>query len=262
MSNLFIRSLAVTDLELSTVVLPFSITYQILGHWVFWQLLCELWLVMDMIECLSSISHLTSHIFGSLSATTISPDHDQEQESDYLFMLIDACDHICVPNSVFPNRSVPQQNDNFLNATNTSFSTPNPLVPSDNMDLPLCLIGKNPLGYRIASLIIFFWAPSILMASIYIKIYITARKHIKQMRKAKCARQPTEPSSGAAIDDQNNMTVTECVSIEDEDKVNTISVPEINDTSIRGESSAVYTRASTSNPQTQRPRKNQRDPKA
>ena len=43
-SNLFIRSLAVTDLEVSTVVLPFSITYQILVHWVFWQLLCELWL--------------------------------------------------------------------------------------------------------------------------------------------------------------------------------------------------------------------------
>ena len=49
---------------------------------------------------ITSMRHQYRQIFGSLSATTISPDHDQEQESHYLFMLMGACDHICAANRV------------------------------------------------------------------------------------------------------------------------------------------------------------------
>ena len=253
-SNLFICSLAVTDLGVSAVVLPFSITYQILGHWVFGQLLCELWLVMDMIVCLSSISHLCAISIDRYLAVC-QPLRYHQIMTKSRSRIICLCSWVlattfALPTVYWPKSSVPQQNDNFLNATNSMFTTPNPLVPSDSMNLPLCLIGKNPLGYRIAAVIIFFWPPSILMASIYIKIYKTARKHIKQMRQAKCARQPTEPSSGVVTNDKNNVTATEFMSIEDEGKVFTVSVPEISDTSIPGEGSTVYTRASTSNPTT------------
>ena len=45
-SNFLIGNLALSDLLLSLTVLPFSITNDLLGHWVFGPALCKVWLVM------------------------------------------------------------------------------------------------------------------------------------------------------------------------------------------------------------------------
>lgn len=45
-SNFLIGNLALSDLLLSITVLPFSITNDLLGHWVFGPALCKVWLVL------------------------------------------------------------------------------------------------------------------------------------------------------------------------------------------------------------------------
>ena len=54
-SNLFILSLAVKDLLLAILILPFAITNQVLGYWMFGPAFCELWLLLDITICTALI---------------------------------------------------------------------------------------------------------------------------------------------------------------------------------------------------------------
>lgn len=54
-SNLFILSLAVADLLVAVLVLPFSVVYQVLGHWMFGDAICKMWLMIDIAACTCSI---------------------------------------------------------------------------------------------------------------------------------------------------------------------------------------------------------------
>lgn len=56
--NWFLGSLAVADLLLGLLILPFSLFNEILGRWIFGRLLCSLWLAIDVLLCTASIMHL------------------------------------------------------------------------------------------------------------------------------------------------------------------------------------------------------------
>lgn len=57
-TNYYIVSLAVSDLLVGLLVLPFSATYQTLGHWVFGRAVCFLWCALDVLCCTASICNL------------------------------------------------------------------------------------------------------------------------------------------------------------------------------------------------------------
>ncbi|KAL5962545.1 5-hydroxytryptamine receptor 1A-alpha [Taenia solium] len=57
-TNLLIVNLAVTDFLVSILVLPFAIAYQILGHWPFNQVICDLYSISDVLLCTLSILSL------------------------------------------------------------------------------------------------------------------------------------------------------------------------------------------------------------
>ena len=57
-SNLFILSLAVTDSMLAVLILSLSLVNQVLGYWIFGEVVCGLWLLMDITICTASILHL------------------------------------------------------------------------------------------------------------------------------------------------------------------------------------------------------------
>ena len=58
LSNLFFISLAVADLLLSALVMPFAIVNDLLGEWVFGQEYCNLWIATDVMCCTASITSL------------------------------------------------------------------------------------------------------------------------------------------------------------------------------------------------------------
>lgn len=69
MSNCLIGNLAISDLLLAITVLPISTGHDLLGYWVFGQLTCTLWLCMDVLYCTASIWGLCTVAFDRYMAT-------------------------------------------------------------------------------------------------------------------------------------------------------------------------------------------------
>ncbi|XP_067118209.1 5-hydroxytryptamine receptor 2A-like isoform X1 [Centruroides vittatus] len=57
-TNYFLMSLAIADLLVSVVVMPFGILDAIFGHWPFGWHLCNVWVACDVLSCSSSILHM------------------------------------------------------------------------------------------------------------------------------------------------------------------------------------------------------------
>ncbi|XP_040201166.1 alpha-1B adrenergic receptor [Rana temporaria] len=57
-TNYLIVNLAIADLLLSTTVLPFSSTLEIVDAWVFGKIFCDIWAAMDVLCCTASIFSL------------------------------------------------------------------------------------------------------------------------------------------------------------------------------------------------------------
>ena len=58
LSNLFFVSLAVADLLLSTLVMPFAIVNDLSGQWMFGRDYCNMWIATDVMCCTASIISL------------------------------------------------------------------------------------------------------------------------------------------------------------------------------------------------------------
>lgn len=57
-TNFFIVNLAMADLLLSIIVLPFSASLEVLGCWVFGRVFCNIWAAVDVLCCTASILSL------------------------------------------------------------------------------------------------------------------------------------------------------------------------------------------------------------
>uniref|UniRef100_A0A8D0HCS7 Alpha-1A adrenergic receptor n=1 Tax=Sphenodon punctatus TaxID=8508 RepID=A0A8D0HCS7_SPHPU len=57
-THYYIINLAVADLLLTSTVLPFSATFEILGYWVFGRIFCNIWAAVDVLCCTASIMSL------------------------------------------------------------------------------------------------------------------------------------------------------------------------------------------------------------
>ena len=57
-SNLLIVSLAVSDLLVAVLVMPFATMYEVMGTWVLGQTFCDTWTSMDVMLCTASILNL------------------------------------------------------------------------------------------------------------------------------------------------------------------------------------------------------------
>uniref|UniRef100_A0A914XQ45 G-protein coupled receptors family 1 profile domain-containing protein n=1 Tax=Panagrolaimus superbus TaxID=310955 RepID=A0A914XQ45_9BILA len=56
--NWLIVSLAIADLLVGLLVMPLTMTYEIIGVWVLGDILCELWLALDVLFVTASILHI------------------------------------------------------------------------------------------------------------------------------------------------------------------------------------------------------------
>ena len=74
LSNLFFISLAVADLLLSALVMPFAIVNDLTGEWKFGKDYCNLWISTDVTTNRSIITSVTllirKYIFGTTTTTT------------------------------------------------------------------------------------------------------------------------------------------------------------------------------------------------
>ncbi|XP_064190779.1 octopamine receptor-like [Anguilla rostrata] len=77
---MFIMSLAMADLLVACLVMPFSIIYEVTGMWLFGQPFCKMWISFDVLFCTASIVTLC---FISLDryCSVISPHHYPQRMS-------------------------------------------------------------------------------------------------------------------------------------------------------------------------------------
>ena len=56
--NWFIASLAVADMLIGLVIMPFSLSYELMGYWMFGELWCDIHSAMDCLMCTASIMNI------------------------------------------------------------------------------------------------------------------------------------------------------------------------------------------------------------
>jgi hypothetical protein len=56
--NWFIASLAVADMLIGLVIMPFSLSYELMGYWMFGAIFCEVHAAMDVLLCTASIMNI------------------------------------------------------------------------------------------------------------------------------------------------------------------------------------------------------------
>lgn len=171
-ANLFIVSLAVADLLVATLVMPFALANDLLGYWIFDIGFCNVWLSFDIMCSTASILNLSA----------ISADryiHIKNPLRYYAKMRPRKA--ICVIFGVwlcsFVISFVP------INLGWHEVPTENGTIwrePSDD-SYPSCALEINPT-YAILSSAISFYFPCIVMVFIYMRLYMYARKHVKSIK--------------------------------------------------------------------------------
>ncbi|KAK6487321.1 alpha-1A adrenergic receptor-like [Huso huso] len=158
-TNYFIINLAVADLLLSTTVLPFSATLEVLGYWVFGRVFCNIWAAVDVLCCTASI----------LSLCVISVDR-----------------YIGVS---YPLRYLTMMNKKrglitlaavWVLAMVISIGPLLGWKEPDPQDDSVCKITEEP-GYAIFSALCSFYVPLMVILAMYFRVYLAARIETKSL---------------------------------------------------------------------------------
>ncbi|XP_072177305.1 probable G-protein coupled receptor No18 [Diadema setosum] len=156
-SNLFVLSLAFTDLLVSTTVLPLAVQYLYLGTWRLGRVLCIAWVGLDVLFITASI----------LSLCVISIDRYRAIKQPIKYSM----------------RRTPQLAAKFTAAVWTislTISVPSAFV-IDYSDTGLqCGLKKNAI-YAICSSFVSFYGPLFVVLFVYVKIYRAAKERANRI---------------------------------------------------------------------------------
>lgn len=174
-------SLAVADLMVASMVMPIAVLKEVTRSWMLGYIICDIWIMIDLLCCTASILHLVAIALDRYWAIT-NLDYATKRTSSRVLMLI------CIIWLI-----------SILIASSHNFRIFRTKIerPSDQCHL----VGNVP--YTIISTVGAFYIPLIGMCVIYWKIFQAARFRIR--RKAFNTSQPTSPM---LIRQQNELIVT------------------------------------------------------
>lgn len=158
--NFFIVSLAVADLTVAVLVLPFSVAVQILGRWEFGIHLCKMWLTCDVLCCTASILNLCAIALDRYWAITDPINYAQKRTLKRVLFMIGV---VWVLSGVISSPPLIGWNDWPDVFTN---------------DTP-CQLTSEP-GYVIYSSLGSFFIPLFIMTVVYVEIFIATRRRLRE----------------------------------------------------------------------------------
>ncbi|TKS75759.1 5-hydroxytryptamine receptor 1E [Collichthys lucidus] len=153
-ANYLICSLAVTDFLVALLVMPISILYITMESWSLGQVVCEMWLSMDMTCCTCSILHLCAIALDRYWAITKAIEYARKRSARRAAFMVAIVWVISVFISMPPLfwRQRPRRDG-----------------------LQQCLIEHDHLGYTIYSTLGAFYIPMIIILILYYRIYNAAK---------------------------------------------------------------------------------------
>lgn len=156
--NLFLVSLACADILVATSVMPFSLANELMGYWYFGKVWCEIYLALDVFFCTSSIVHLCAISLDRYWSVSKPIEHNRRRTPRRIR---------CTVITVWGLAAV--------------ISFP-PLITMKRKDgetsCPQCKINDEQ-WYIIFSSIASFFAPCIIMVTVYVRIYLIAKKRTR-----------------------------------------------------------------------------------
>lgn len=163
--NFFIVSLAVADLTVAVLVLPFNVANMVLGRWVFGIHLCKMWLTSDVLCCTSSILNLCAIALDRYWAITDPINYAQKRTVERVLFLIAGVWGLSLVISSPPLIGWNDWPEEFDSETHP------------------CSLNSNR-GYRVYSALGSFFIPLIIMTIVYIEIYVATRRRLRERAKA------------------------------------------------------------------------------
>lgn len=158
--NLFLVSLAVADILVATLIIPFSLANELMGCWYFESFWCEINLALDVLFCTSSIMHLCAISLDRYLSVSRPVQYTTQRTprkikgAIVVVWLISAI--ISFPPLVSMNKT-PEEKDGGG---------------------PQCKLNDD-LWYILYSSIGSFFAPCLIMILVYVRIYQIAKKHTR-----------------------------------------------------------------------------------
>lgn len=162
--NFFIVSLAVADLTVAILVLPFNVAYSIRGRWDFGIHMCKMWLTSDVLCCTASILNLCAIALDRYWAITDPINYAQKRTVERVLILIIG---VWVLSLVISSPPLIGWND-----------WPDHFEP----ETP-CQLTQNQ-GYVIYSSLGSFFIPLIIMTIVYIEIFVATRRRLRERAQA------------------------------------------------------------------------------
>lgn len=158
--NAFIASLAVADMLLGLVVMPFSWCNEMMGYWYFGNVWCDLWLSIDVLLCTASILNLVLISLDRYWSITRALHYPQQRTPKRAAIMIAIVwilsGIICLPPLI--GWKQPRQE------TDTKY--------------PICFLSED-IGYVLYSSCGSFYIPMVIMVIVYFRIYLAARKRAR-----------------------------------------------------------------------------------
>lgn len=162
--NIFLVSLAASDIAVATFVMPFNVAYSIMGKWIFGLHVCELWLTCDVLCCTASILNLCAIALDRYWAIHDPINYAQKRTLNRVLFMIFSVWTISTLISVPPLIGWNDWPETFTHET------------------PCELTQEK--GYVIYSASGSFFIPLVIMTVVYIRIFQTARNRIRVKAKA------------------------------------------------------------------------------
>lgn len=162
--NFFIVSLAVADLTVALLVLPFNVAYSILGRWEFGIHVCKMWLTCDVMCCTASILNLCAIALDRYWAITDPINYAQKRTLKRVLFMIAGVWLLSMLISSPPLAGWNDWPDVFHSST------------------PCQLTSQQ--GYVIYSSLGSFYIPLLIMTIVYVEIFIATRKRLRERARA------------------------------------------------------------------------------
>lgn len=164
--NFFIVSLAVADLTVALLVLPFNVAYSILGRWEFGIHMCKTWLTCDVMCCTASILNLCAIALDRYWAITDPINYAQKRTLKRVLMMIGG---VWVLSLLISSPPLIGWNDW-------------PKEENWNVETPCRLTAQQ--GYVIYSSLGSFYIPLFIMTIVYIEIFIATKRRLRERARA------------------------------------------------------------------------------